>query len=144
VLDLFCGVGNFTLPMARYAGTVVGVEGEADLVSRARDNAALNGLVNTTFHSANLIEAQTGADWAAVHYNKVLLDPPRCGAAEVMDLLGTIRPRRIVYVSCHPGSLARDAGTLVHEMGYQLLSAGVMDMFPHTAHVESIALFEAG
>ena len=143
VLDLFCGLGNFTLPMARYAGTVVGVEGDAGLVGRARANATLNGLVNVTFHSANLFEPQNGADWAAGHYTKVLLDPPRSGAAEVMDLLGAIRPQRIVYVSCHPGSLARDAGTLVHEKGYRLLSAGVMDMFPHTAHVESIALFEA-
>lgn len=144
VLDLFCGLGNFTLPMARYAGAVVGVEGEAGLVSRARDNAALNGLDNTAFHTANLAESNTGADWAHGRYNKVLLDPPRSGAAEVMDVLAAIRPQRIVYVSCHPGSLARDAGTLVHEMGYQLLSAGVMDMFPHTAHVESIALFETG
>jgi len=144
VLDLFCGLGNFTLPMARYAGTVVGVEGEAGLVARARDNAALNGLVNTTFHTANLTAANTGAEWAVCHYDKVLLDPPRSGAVGVMELLGTIRPQRIVYVSCHPGSLARDAGTLVHEKGYQLLSAGVMDMFPHTAHVESMALFEAG
>jgi 23S rRNA (uracil1939-C5)-methyltransferase len=144
VLDLFCGLGNFTLPMARHAGTVVGVEGEAGLVSRARDNAALNGLVNATFHTANLVESNSGADWARPHYDKVLLDPPRSGAAEMMDVLGKIRPQRIVYVSCHPGSLARDAGTLVHEKGYQLLSAGVMDMFPHTAHVESMALFEAG
>jgi 23S rRNA (uracil1939-C5)-methyltransferase len=144
VLDLFCGLGNFTLPMARHAGAVVGVEGEAGLVSRARANTALNGLDNTTFHTANLVESNAGADWARGRYNKVLLDPPRSGAAEVMDVLAAIRPQRIVYVSCHPGSLARDAGTLVHGMGYQLLSAGVMDMFPHTAHVESIALFETG
>jgi len=144
VLDLFCGLGNFTLPMARYAGTVIGVEGEAGLVSRARDNAALNGLENATFHSANLADATAGATWVDTACNKVLLDPPRSGAAEVLDVLGNLRPQRIVYVSCHPGSLARDAGTLVHEKGYRLLSAGVMDMFPHTAHVESIALFEAG
>ncbi|MGB5180417.1 MAG: 23S rRNA (uracil(1939)-C(5))-methyltransferase RlmD [Gammaproteobacteria bacterium] len=144
VLDLFCGLGNFTLPMARYAGTVVGVEGEAGLVSRARDNASLNGLENTTFHSANLADANAGATWTETACNKVLLDPPRNGASEVLDVLGDMRPQRIVYVSCHPGSLARDAGTLVHEKGYRLLSAGVMDMFPHTAHVESIALFEAG
>ena len=144
VLDLFCGLGNFTLPMARYADTVTGVEGEAGLVSRARDNALLNGIENAVFHTANLAEDSIEAPWAGGGYNKVLLDPPRSGAAEVMDVLGNIGPQRIVYVSCHPGSLARDAGTLVNEKGYRLLSAGVMDMFPHTAHVESIALFEAG
>ena len=84
------------------------------------------------------------ASWAGGGYNKVLLDPPRSGAAEVLDVLGNIGPQRIVYVSCHPGSLARDAGRLVNDKGYRLVSAGVMDMFPHTAHVESIALFEAG
>lgn len=144
VLDLFCGLGNFTLPMARHAGAVIGVEGDAGLVSRARDNAALNGLENTTFHSANLAVKNAAAAWADTACNKVLLDPPRSGAAEVLDVLANMQPQRIVYVSCHPGSLARDAGTLVHEKGYRLLSAGVMDMFPHTAHVESIALFEAG
>lgn len=144
VLDLFCGLGNFTLPMARHAGAVIGVEGDAGLVGRARDNAALNGLENTTFHSANLADKNVAAAWADTACNKVLLDPPRSGAAEVLDVLAKMRPQRIVYVSCHPGSLARDAGTLVHEKGYRLLSAGVMDMFPHTAHVESIALFEAG
>jgi 23S rRNA (uracil1939-C5)-methyltransferase len=144
VLDLFCGLGNFTLPMARQAGAVVGVEGEAGLVNRARENALLNGIENATFHTANLAEDHTETSWAGGGYNKVLLDPPRSGAAEVMDVLGNIRPQRIVYVSCHPGSLARDAGTLVNDKGYRLLSAGVMDMFPHTAHVESIALFESG
>ena len=144
VLDLFCGLGNFTLPMARYAGTVTGVEGDASLVNRARGNAVLNGIGNATFHTANLAEDSIEASWAGAGYNKVLLDPPRSGAAEMMDALGNIRPQRIVYVSCHPGSLARDAGTLVNEKGYRLVSAGVMDMFPHTAHVESIALFEPG
>lgn len=144
VLDLFCGLGNFTLPMARHAGTVVGVEGESGLVSRARENAVLNGIDNASFYTANLAEDQVEAAWAGGGYNRVLLDPPRSGAAEVLDVLGNIAPQRIVYVSCHPGSLARDAGTLVNDKGYRLLSAGVMDMFPHTAHVESIALFEAG
>jgi 23S rRNA (uracil1939-C5)-methyltransferase len=142
VLDLFCGLGNFTLPMARLAGQVVGVEGEAGLVARARDNAALNGLHNVRFHVANLFEDQRNAAWAGGACSKVLLDPPRSGAAEVLPVLGNIRPERMVYVSCHPGTLARDAGTLVHEFGYRLRAAGVMDMFPHTAHVESIALFE--
>jgi len=142
VLDLFCGLGNFTLPMAQLAGTVTGVEGDAGLVSRARDNAVLNQIKNVTFHAADLANDDPDVIWAGGNYNKALLDPPRCGAAEVMNTLGNIRPQRIVYVSCHPGSLARDAGTLVNEMGYRLRSAGVMDMFPHTAHVESIALFE--
>jgi len=141
VLDLFCGLGNFTLPLARLAGSVTGVEGEAGLVSRARDNAVLNRLENVTFHIADLATDQRGSGWAGGNYNKVLLDPPRSGAAEVIDTLGNIAPGKIVYVSCHPGSLARDAGRLVHDKGYQLLAAGVMDMFPHTAHVESIALF---
>jgi 23S rRNA (uracil1939-C5)-methyltransferase len=142
VLDLFCGLGNFTLPMARLAGNVVGVEGDTGLVNRARDNAVLNGLENVAFHVANLAEDQRHASWAGGAYSKVLLDPPRSGAAEIMDMVGNVAPQRIVYVSCHPGSLARDAGTLVSEKGYRLQAAGVMDMFPHTAHVESIALFE--
>ena len=142
VLDLFCGLGNFTLPMARQAGLVVGVEGEAGLVSRARENAVLNAIDNAVFYTANLIDNHIEASWAGEGYNKVLLDPPRSGAAEVLDMLGNIGPERIVYVSCHPGSLARDAGVLVNEKGYRLVAAGVMDMFPHTAHVESIALFE--
>jgi 23S rRNA (uracil1939-C5)-methyltransferase len=141
VLDLFCGLGNFTLPLARLAGSVTGVEGEAGLVSRARDNAVLNGLDNVAIHVADLATDQRGSGWAGGNYNKVLLDPPRSGAAEVIDILGNIAAEKIVYVSCHPGSLARDAGRLVHDNGYQLLAAGVMDMFPHTAHVESIALF---
>lgn len=144
VLDLFCGLGNFTLPMARQAGVVVGVEGESGLVNRARENAVLNGIGNASFHTANLVEDHAGSAWVGAGYNKVLLDPPRSGAAEVLDMLGNIHPARIVYVSCHPGSLARDAGRLVNEKGYRLLAAGVMDMFPHTAHVESIALFEPG
>jgi len=141
VLDLFCGLGNFTLPMAQQARTVTGVEGDAGLVSRARENAVLNNIENVSFHAADLAVDAPDVAWAGGNYNKVLLDPPRCGAAEVMNTLGNIRPQLIVYVSCHPGSLARDAGTLVNEMGYKLRSAGVMDMFPHTAHVESIALF---
>jgi 23S rRNA (uracil1939-C5)-methyltransferase len=144
VLDLFCGLGNFTLPMARLAGSVTGVDGEAVLAGRARDNAVLNGLDNVAFHVADLATDQRDSAWAGGGYSKVLLDPPRSGAAEVIDTLGNIAPERIVYVSCHPGSLARDAGRLVHDKGYRLLAAGVMDMFPHTAHVESIALLARG
>ena len=144
VLDLFCGLGNLTLPLARHAGSVTGIEGETGLVSRARDNAALNGIENASFHVADLSGDNTEAAWAGGRYDKVLLDPPRSGATAVIDVLGNIRPSRIVYVSCHPGSLARDAGRLVNDFGYQLKQAGVMDMFPHTAHVESIAWFERG
>ena len=143
VLDLFCGLGNFTLPMARLAGSVTGVEGEAGLVDRARDNARLNGLDNIEMHVADLSADQRHVAWAGGGYNKVLLDPPRSGAVGVLDVLGNIHPQRLVYVSCHPGSLARDAGILVSTYGYRLRAAGVMDMFPHTAHVESIALFES-
>ncbi len=142
VLDLFCGLGNFTLPVARHAGEVTGIEGDAGLVSRARENAQRNGLHNVSFYTADLAERMTEAPWAGVAYERVLLDPPRSGAAAVMDLVGNIRPARIVYVSCHPTSLARDADRLVNVFGYRLQAAGVMDMFPHTAHVESIALFE--
>lgn len=144
VLDLFCGLGNFTLPIARTAAEVVGVEGEARLVARARDNAALNGLGNAVFHAADLTQDQRGTPWMRQGFDKLLLDPPRSGAIEVLKQLPLERFGRIVYVSCHPGSLARDAGFLVNERGWRLLSAGVMDMFPHTAHVESIALFEHG
>lgn len=142
VLDLFCGLGNFTLPIARLAGAVTGVEGEAGLVARAADNARLNGIDNATFHAADLSLDQRALGWARADYDALLLDPPRSGAAAVLDYLPGKRTRRVVYVSCHPGSLARDAGILVERHGFELRRAGVMDMFPHTAHVESIALFE--
>ena len=142
VLDLFCGVGNFTLPLAKRARRVVGVEGDAGLVERARANAELNGLDNVGFHVANLYEDLERPPWLGEHYDKVLLDPPRSGALEVLEHLPKLGAKRLVYVSCYPGTLARDAGELVHKLGYRLLAAGVMDMFPHTAHVESIALFE--
>jgi 23S rRNA (uracil1939-C5)-methyltransferase len=142
VLDLFCGLGNFTLPMARLAGAVTGIEGAAGLVRRAHDNAVLNGIDNVSFHVADLTADDPDPAWSGSHYDKVLLDPPRSGAAAVLPVIASIRPGKIVYVSCHPGSLARDAGTLVNDLGYRLVAAGVMDMFPHTAHVESIAQFE--
>ena len=142
VLDLFCGLGNFTLPLARRAAQVVGVEGEAGLVQRARDNAARNGITNATFHSADLSTDQRATAWAKADYELLLLDPPRSGADAVLEYLPRKSTRRVVYVSCHPASLARDAGILVDRHGFKLKSAGVMDMFPHTAHVESIALFE--
>lgn len=142
VLDLFCGLGNFTLPMARHAASVVGVEGNLDLVKRARENAVANDIDNAQFHMADLMADVNAETWLSGPYDKVLLDPPRSGAKEVIPQLIKLDIKRIVYVSCHPGSLARDAGALVNEYGYRLISAGVMDMFPHTAHVESIALFE--
>ncbi len=142
VLDLFCGLGNFTLPLARKAGQVVGVEGDAGLVARARENAQRNQLGNAEFHAADLSKDLSSESWMKQGFDKLLLDPPRAGAAEVLAQLPLKGIGRIVYVSCHPASLARDAGFLVRERGYKLKQAGAMDMFPHTAHVESIALFE--
>lgn len=142
VLDLFCGLGNFTLPLARIAREVVGVEGDPGLVLRARDNAAHNGLGNAQFFAADLAQDLSGQPWMRAGFDSVLLDPPRSGADAVLKQLPLKGLRRIVYVSCHPASLARDAGYLVNERGWKLRAAGVMDMFPHTAHVESIALFE--
>jgi 23S rRNA (uracil1939-C5)-methyltransferase len=143
VLDLFCGLGNFSLPLARHAAGVVGVEGEAGLVARARQNAARNGITNAEFFTANLMDENLSRDpWALRRYDKMLLDPPRAGAREILPLMANSGARKIVYISCHPGSLARDAGILVQEYGFELCAAGVMDMFPHTTHVESIAVFE--
>jgi len=141
VLDLFCGLGNFTLPLSRRAAQVVGVEGDEGLVARARANAAANGIENVAFHADNLFAPESFGDWAAGRYDRVLLDPPRAGAREVVERMASWRPHRVVYISCHPGSLARDAGILVETQGYRLLAAGVMDMFPQTTHVESIAVF---
>jgi 23S rRNA (uracil1939-C5)-methyltransferase len=141
-LDLFCGLGNFSLPLALRAASVDGVEGDAALVARARANADRNGISNAAFHVADLAAGDQAEAWARGAYDLVLLDPPRAGAREVLPVATASRPRRIVYVSCHPGSLARDAGILVREHDYRLVTAGIMDMFPHTSHVESIALFE--
>lgn len=140
VLDLFCGLGNFTLPLARHAAEVVGVEGDAGLIERARANAARNGLRNASFHVADLSGPVGAQPWARAGYSHVLLDPPRTGARAVLPWLAGIAATRVLYISCHPGSLARDVGVLVHEHGMRLEAAGVVDMFPHTAHVESVAL----
>ncbi|MEA9587729.1 23S rRNA (uracil(1939)-C(5))-methyltransferase RlmD [Xanthomonas sp. WHRI 10064A] len=142
VLDLFCGLGNFTLPLARTVREVVGVEGDAGLVARAKENAQRNGLDNAQFYAADLTQDQRNTPWMRQGFDKLLLDPPRSGALEVLQQLPLKKFERIVYVSCHPGSLARDAGYLVNEQRFTLVSAGAMDMFPHTAHVESIAVFE--
>jgi 23S rRNA (uracil1939-C5)-methyltransferase len=142
LLDLYCGIGNFTLPLARLAGEVLGVEGEAAMVQRARDNARLNGVANAQFAVADLSGAAGAAGWSGRAFDAVLLDPPRAGAAAMMAPLAATGARRILYVSCHPGTLARDAGTLVRDFGYRLAAAGILDMFPSTSHVESVALFE--
>ncbi|HEX4152799.1 MAG TPA: 23S rRNA (uracil(1939)-C(5))-methyltransferase RlmD [Steroidobacteraceae bacterium] len=144
VLDLFCGMGNFTLPLARRAATVTGVEGDRALVAKARMNAVRNAIDNAGFHEDNLFEPGGFGSWAAGPYDLVLLDPPRAGALAIMERMAHWRPRRVVYISCHPGSLARDAGILVETQGFRLVGAGVMDMFPHTTHVESVAVFERG
>jgi 23S rRNA (uracil1939-C5)-methyltransferase len=142
VLDLYCGLGNFTLPLARRAAHVVGVEGDAGLIGRARENAQRNAIGNVDFHAADLTAIDRQAPWAQRAYTRVLLDPPRVGASEeVLRLIEGCGARRVAYVSCHPGSLARDSGRLAGEMGFRLEAAGVIDMFPHTSHVESIALF---
>jgi 23S rRNA (uracil1939-C5)-methyltransferase len=141
VLDLYCGIGNFSLPLARRSGTVLGVEGEKSLVTRAADNAQRNGLNNVEFRVADLSKIDGTESWVKAGWDCLLLDPARSGAAEVVERMQLFNPERIVYVSCHPGTLARDAGVLVHEKGYRLETAGIIDMFPHTAHVESIAIF---
>jgi 23S rRNA (uracil1939-C5)-methyltransferase len=141
--DLFCGLGNFTLPIARSGAFAFGVEGSQALVSRARENAALNDLSGSTeFAVGNLFEATPImlAEWGPL--DKWLVDPPREGATELVKAIGEGGPSRIVYVSCNPATLARDAAVLVHEKGYRLCGAGIANMFPQTSHVESIALFE--
>jgi 23S rRNA (uracil1939-C5)-methyltransferase len=150
IADLFCGLGNFTLPLATQAREVVGVEGSASLTRRAQDNAVANGLAHkTAFHTRNLFEATTADFLALGKFDRILIDPPREGAIAVCQaIIGLaeadpgLRPRRIVYVSCSPGTLARDAGLLVNVGGYRLTQAGAINMFPHTAHVESIAVFD--
>ena len=144
IADLFCGLGNFSLPIAACGAEVLGIEGNAELVRRAESNARDNGLANRTrFQSANLFDASTCAQFGAgAGFDKLLIDPPRDGAVEVVKALGEDGPRRIVYVSCDPATLARDAEVLVHVKGYRLVAAGVINMFPHTSHVESMALFQ--
>ena len=144
IADMFCGLGNFTLPIARLGAQVVGVEGSRDLVRRAGENAAANGLAEKVEYGvANLFEATPASLAALGHFDKMLIDPPREGALELVKAIdANDGPRRIVYVSCSPATLARDAAILVSQKGYRLLGAGVVNMFPNTSHVESIALFE--
>lgn len=144
VLDLFCGLGNFSLPLARCvgaSGSVVGVEGSEEMVQRGAENAKINGIAQLLFYSQDLTQDFSHHYWANQGFDALLIDPPRSGAEEVMQYVPKFGAKRIVYVSCNPATLARDAGLLVQQ-GYRLSKAGVMDMFTHTGHVESIALFE--
>ncbi len=142
VLDLYCGIGNFSLPMARTAQHVLGLEGEILQVQRAQDNARQNGIDNCEFRCADLSTVDGSEAWLNTGWNRVLLDPARSGAAAAVKQMRRIGAERIVYVSCHPGTLARDAATLVTQQGYALVAAGIIDMFPHTGHVESLAVFQ--
>jgi 23S rRNA (uracil1939-C5)-methyltransferase len=143
IADFFCGIGNFTLPIARSGAQVLGLEGLANLVDRANESAALNRIGNTQFGVADLFKMTPESLTNLGRFDKWLVDPPRDGAFELIKSLDDSNsPQRIVYVSCNPATLARDAGVLVHEKGYILKAAGVINMFPHTSHVESIALFE--
>jgi 23S rRNA (uracil1939-C5)-methyltransferase len=141
VLDLFCGLGNFSLPIAQHCASVLGLEGDPDLVRRAGDNARLNKLTNVEFRQADLYDSESGV-LDGISADRVLLDPPRSGAGPLLAAVARSGATRIVYVSCNPVTMAADAHTLVESLGFRLVSAGVMDMFPHTAHVESMALFE--
>ena len=142
VLDLFSGLGNFALAMARQCKQVTAVEGSLIMVKKARDNALLNGITNTEFVYADLYSDDvSSAPWLKQKYDRVLLDPPRSGAAAILPALNRMQAKVIVYVSCHPATLARDAAVLVNELGYKLSKAGIMNMFPQTGHIESIAVF---
>lgn len=143
VLDLFCGFGNFTLPIARHVAQVTGVEGSNTSIERAKNNAVANQIHNTAFYCANLDESFIHLPWAKTHYDKILLDPPRSGAENCVQHIEIFKAKKIVYISCNPATLARDTGILLQK-GYKIISAGIMDMFPHTNHVESMAVFENG
>jgi 23S rRNA (uracil1939-C5)-methyltransferase len=140
ILDLFCGLGNFSLPLATRSHFVVGIEGYAELVERAKANAKHNDINNTQFYTADLTNSILKEAWAQQTFNKILLDPPRSGALEIISQIANWNVERIVYVSCNSASLARDAGELVKQ-GYSLEKAGIMDMFPQTHHSEAICLF---
>jgi 23S rRNA (uracil1939-C5)-methyltransferase len=141
VLDLFCGLGNFSLPMARLCRHVTGTEGDAGLIERARANAECNKISNVEFHVSDLADDDIQANFINREYSKVLLDPPRVGAMKIINRMDFHGTTHLVYISCSPATLARDAGILVKNKGFELQQAGVMDMFPHTSHIESIALF---
>tara|TARA_Y100001956_G_C4124720_1_gene189440 strand:+ start:173 stop:1492 length:1320 start_codon:yes stop_codon:yes gene_type:complete len=140
VLDLFCGLGNFSLPMANQVRDVVGVEGVDAMVEKATSNAKLNQLDNARFFQANLEQDMSGQPWASEKFDKILLDPARAGASGIVDQLSGLGASRVVYVSCNPATLARDSQSLLNQ-GFQLKKLGMLDMFPHTSHLESMALF---
>lgn len=142
ILDLFCGLGNFTLPIARFAKNVVGIEGSDTMVKVAEQNAFSNNIPNARFYSANLMKPSAMDAWIKNKYHKILLDPPRTGAKEIIPYFQQFSAEKIVYVSCNPATLARDAGELVHKQGYHLKKVGIINMFPNTSHIEAIALFE--
>ncbi|WP_072055153.1 23S rRNA (uracil(1939)-C(5))-methyltransferase RlmD [Aliivibrio fischeri] len=141
VLDLFCGLGNFSLPLAKKVKTVVGIEGVDEMVQRAKLNAERNQLSNVSFYQANLEEEASEQVWASTKFTKILLDPARAGAAGVMETVAKLKPQTVVYVSCNPATLARDSQLLIQH-GFKLTRLGMLDMFPHTGHLESMALFE--
>jgi 23S rRNA (uracil1939-C5)-methyltransferase len=148
--DLFCGIGNFSLPIARSGARVLGLEGSETLIERARSNARHNGLESACNFSEVDLFKMDGQQWQDLrHFDKLLVDPPRDGAFEVVKAIASDPPARVVYVSCNPANvscnpatLARDAAIMVHSNGYTLRAAGVVNMFPHTSHVESLAVFE--
>lgn len=143
VLDLFCGLGNFSLPLARYCHAVTGIEGDQSMVDRAYQNAAHNAINNVHFYTANLFKIDELAfSWMHQKYDKILIDPPRAGALALMPLMHKFQAKCIVYISCNPATLARDAGILVQQGDYRLAKVGVINMFGHTQHIESIAVFE--
>lgn len=140
VLDLFCGLGNFTLPMARRCEQVTGVEGDPAMVGRAKQNALDNQIENTDYHAADLTKPELEASWMRQKYDKILIDPPRSGAMEIAEIINRFKATRLVYISCQPSSLVRDS-KIICGQGYKLEHLGIMDMFPQTAHVESMAVF---
>jgi 23S rRNA (uracil1939-C5)-methyltransferase len=146
VLDLFCGLGNFSLPMALYAKQVIGLEGDKNMVMRAKENAIKNKVTNVDFFMQDLFRADLSEFILNLGkenvFTKVLLDPPRSGAEAILPVLSILGIHKIVYISCNPITLARDSAILVKKYGYRLVKAGIMDMFPHTQHIESIAVFE--
>jgi 23S rRNA (uracil1939-C5)-methyltransferase len=140
VLDLFCGLGNFTLPIARRCSEVTGVEGDAPMVSRAKHNALVQAIDNSDYFVADLSQPDPDTGWMRQQYDKILLDPPRLGAAEIAQSIARFGAKNIVYISCQPASLVRDS-KIICDNGYRLTHLGIMDMFPQTAHVESMAVF---
>ena len=142
ILDLFCGLGNFTLPLASRAGSVTGVEGSEAMVQRGQSNARLNGLKNVEFYAADLYQSSDGQPWPRMDFTKILLDPPRSGALELLPWIAGSKVSRVLYISCNPETLARDAGLLVNQYGFSLDGAGIINMFPHTPHSEAIALLQ--